>query len=378
MRTLRFTSTTRWKQVATAVAAMLVIPMLSPFYVPQAANAAVVRTVEMKDFKFKSPGSAAKEGDTVNVSVGDAVTWINADAESHNIAILDGPDLNVSPEQKTGEKWSMSFNKAGRYHYYCEFHPWMFGDVIVGGNTSTASTERAALTFRETTKSVRGKFLSYWQKNGGLPQQGFPISEEMQERSDTDGKFYTVQYTERAVFELHPEKAAPYDVLLSLLGNFEYKRKYPNGAPGQQPNTTKGSIQFKETGKHLGGRFLEYWQKNGGLAQQGFPISDEFTEKSDLNGQTYRVQYFERAVFELHPENKAPYDVLLSQLGKFRYDKVAAKPASSGVHQIGVAANEYHYPLMAGPHAAPGVNVWIYDQDPTQVTTWTDEMGAKW
>jgi acetyl esterase/lipase len=34
------------------------------------------------------------------------------------------------------------------------------------------------------------------------------------------------------------------------------------------------------------------------------------------------VQYFERAVFESHPENKAPYDVLLSQLGTFRHDEL--------------------------------------------------------
>lgn len=33
---------------------------------------------------------------------------------------------------------------------------------------------------------------------------------------------------------------------------------------------------------------------------------------------------------------------------------------------------------MAGPHAAPGVNVWIYDQDPKQAITWTNEIGAKW
>jgi hypothetical protein len=56
------------------------------------------------------------------------------------------------------------------------------------------------------------------------------------------------------------------------------------------------------------------------LAQQGYPISDEFTEISDLNGQPYTVQYFERAVFEYHPENAGTaYDVLLSQLGTFRY-----------------------------------------------------------
>jgi carboxyl-terminal processing protease len=34
------------------------------------------------------------------------------------------------------------------------------------------------------------------------------------------------------------------------------------------------------------------------------------------------VQYFERAVFEYHPENEPPYDVLLSQLGKYRLDSL--------------------------------------------------------
>ncbi|HEY0070712.1 MAG TPA: PQQ-binding-like beta-propeller repeat protein, partial [Chloroflexia bacterium] len=174
-------------------------------------------------------------------------------------------------------------------------------------------------TFPETGKTVRGLFLDYWDTHGGLPQQGFPISEVIGEVSDLDGKPYTVQYFERAVFEYHPENQPPYNVLLSQLGTFQYRKKYPNGAPNQQPNTSPGSVLFPETGKRVGGRFLQYWQQNGGLAQQGFPISDEFIEKSDLDGKTYRVQYFERAVFEMHPENQPPFDVLLSQLGTFQY-----------------------------------------------------------
>ncbi len=79
---------------------------------------------------------------------------------------------------------------------------------------------------------------------------------------------------------------------------------------------TGGNCQtFSQTGHKVCGRFLEYWQQHGGLAQQGYPLSEEFTETSDLNGKPYTVQYFERAVFEKHPENKAPNDVLLSQLG---------------------------------------------------------------
>jgi hypothetical protein len=185
-------------------------------------------------------------------------------------------------------------------------------------------------TFPETGKTVRATFLKYWTEHGGLAQQGFPISEEMQETSATDGKTYTVQYFERAVFELHPEFAGtPNEVLLSLLGVFLYKQKYTavDGAPGQQPNNEAGSILFPETGKRVGGKFLAYWQTHGGLAQQGLPISDEFTEVSDLDGKPYRVQYFERAVFEIHPEFAGtPNEVLLSQLGTFRYKQVYLSP----------------------------------------------------
>jgi hypothetical protein len=174
-------------------------------------------------------------------------------------------------------------------------------------------------TFPETGKSVKGIFLDYWNTHGGLAQQGFPISELLSEVSDLNGKAYTIQYFERAIFEYHPENQPPYDVLLSQLGTFRYREKYPSGAPGQQANNSAGSLVFKETGHRVGGKFLDYWQKNGGLAQQGFPISEEFDEVSPLDGKTYHVQYFERAVFEAHPENKPPYDVLLSQLGTFRY-----------------------------------------------------------
>ena len=198
--------------------------------------------------------------------------------------------------------------------------------------SGTAGGE-APLTFPETGKSIQGKFAEYWQTHGGLAQQGYPISQEMAEVSDTDGKTYTVQYFERAVFELHPENKAPYDVLLSLLGSMQYKQKYgTTGAPGQRANPDPSAQLFPETGKHMGGRFAEYWKTNGGLAQQGYPISEEFQEKSDLNGQTYTVQYFERGVFELHPENQAPNDVLLSQLGTFRYKlKTEPKPTPTPV-----------------------------------------------
>ena len=238
-----------------------------------------------------------------------------------------------------------------------------------------------SVTFPETGKTVGGIFLDYWNRNGGLAQQGFPITSLMGEVSDLNGKTYTMQYFERAVFEYHPENQAPYNVLLSQLGTFEYKMRYgKQGAPNQQPNTEKGSVLVPETGKRLGGRFLQYWQQNGGLPQQGYPISEEFQEVSALNGKSYTVQYFERAVFELHPENQPPYDVLLSHLGKFRndqqYNSASSAKAVPGAGNVGnvVAGGKYVVWSDAG---LPNNPIYAYDTESGTQTLVTDAPGFK-
>ena len=193
--------------------------------------------------------------------------------------------------------------------------------------------QAASRYFSETGHTLRGAFLAYWTGHGGLAQQGYPLTEEFQETNKLNGKSYTVQYFERAVFELHPENAPPYDVLLSQLGTFRYNHLYPQGAPGQQRNQQTPHL-FPETGHVVGGRFRTYWEGHGGLAQFGYPLSEEFREVSPLNGQPYTVQYFERAVLEAHPENAPPYNVLLSQLGKFELDgryPNGSNPASARV-----------------------------------------------
>ncbi len=77
---------------------------------------------------------------------------------------------------------------------------------------------------------------------------------------------------------------------------------------------------FPETNHEVNNEFLRYWTGHGALAQQGYPLSERFLEKSDLDGKTYPVQYFERAVFEYHFDSPDPnFEVLLAQLGTYRY-----------------------------------------------------------
>jgi hypothetical protein len=149
-------------------------------------------------------------------------------------------------------------------------------------------------------------------------QQGLPLSPEFSETDPATGQGYTVQYFERARFEHHPENAGtPYIVLLGQVGREQFEAKYPKGTPGRGAS---GGVCFPETGYCVRGAFYDYWREHGALAQQGYPISPEFDEVSPYDGQSYRVQYFERARFEYHPENAAPNDILLGQLGREQFD----------------------------------------------------------
>ena len=184
----------------------------------------------------------------------------------------------------------------------------------VGGAAPVGAAEQR---FAETGKTVRGPFLDYWRAHGGLAINGFPVSDEMTQLLE-DGKPYTVQYFERVRLEWHPENPEPYRVLLGQFG----RARHPADPPVAALN---GKRFFGETGHNVGGPFGAYWDANGGLAQFGFPISEEFTETLE-DGQPYTVQYFERARFEYHPANPGAYQVLLGQFGRQEFARINPAP----------------------------------------------------
>ena len=79
---------------------------------------------------------------------------------------------------------------------------------------------------------------------------------------------------------------------------------------------------FPETSHNVPDFFANYWAANGGLEAFGLPL----TEPYQRDGLT--VQWFERARFERHMENKdTPFEILLGQLGReVRQPERAADP----------------------------------------------------
>ncbi len=196
------------------------------------------------------------------------------------------------------------------------------GRVFVAGGTAEPSAElytadpATFACFAETGQCVGGRFLAYWEANGGLARNGFPLSPVRSEVLE-DGNAYQVQYFERVRMEYHPENPPPYDV---LLGQFGRRVRAAEGsaahvAPGACTGPRSDRTLFPESNCTVGAHFLTYWQQNGNLPQFGYPITEEFQAQLE-DGNTYTVQYFERARFEYHPENAAPYDVLLGQFGR--------------------------------------------------------------
>jgi hypothetical protein len=212
---------------------------------------------------------------------------------------------------------------------------------VAGAPPASAATNgravAACVTFPETGKTVCDRFLAYWQANGGLAQQGLPLTDPFVEVNPTDGKPYLTQYFERARFEAHPENQPPYDVLLGLLGREQLLAKY-NAPPtaGMVGNPLGANCAtFEQTGKRVCGVFLDYWQQHGGLAQQGLPLTDLFLETNPTDGKQYPTQYFERARFEYHAENVGtPYAVLLGLLGReqllAKYPNGVPEPSAYG------------------------------------------------
>lgn len=63
------------------------------------------------------------------VKVGTMVVWKNTTDAGHTVTGKKGWKFN----KKVAEDKSVSFKftKAGTYHYYCVYHPWMVGTITV-------------------------------------------------------------------------------------------------------------------------------------------------------------------------------------------------------------------------------------------------------
>lgn len=173
---------------------------------------------------------------------------------------------------------------------------------------STASAQQYApgpekVYFSPTGQYVEGEFLEFWWEYGGMPVFGYPVSPEFEQ----DGM--TVQYFERAVLEKHPDKPPEWQILLRRLGAESITDELRQHEAFERRGEPEVGRHFPETGHSIQYGFRDHWEKWGGLRIFGFPMSTEFVEDD------FTVQYFERAIFEYHPNNPPEWRILQPLIG---------------------------------------------------------------
>jgi hypothetical protein len=235
--------------------------------------------------------------------------------------------------------------------------------------------------FPDTGHYLAAQFRYAWYGNGGVAQFGFPITKVFDQQSE-DGKSHPTQYLQRAVFEQHDEnRGTPFQVLgrrLAALQTAARAKTDPNFQPVGNPNDER--LWFSQTNHTVGGSdpanaaIRSFWENAGGGNIQrsiiifGYPISEPFDEQNAPapagDGQTHRVQYFERYRLEYHPENKDPFKVQLGLLGVTQADKDNLDPALRATEPAGQPPTDCigQGPCTGQPLARSYANVHVGDQ----------------
>lgn len=157
--------------------------------------------------------------------------------------------------------------------------------------------QETARYFSSTKLYVTGQFLTYWEAHDGARLFGAPVSPLV-----TDSRGTTMQYFEYARLEVGKNGG----VALGLLGD---EAMTSTQQRVDKPTNFSG-VYFQATGHTLAGRFEDFWKANGGIATFGYPISEVIVQ----NGT--KVQYFERARFELATDAAGFTSVKLTPLGE--------------------------------------------------------------
>jgi hypothetical protein len=182
------------------------------------------------------------------------------------------------------------------------------------------------VTYAETGFALAGYVLDFWQRSGGTTTLGFPVSEPYVMDDPTTGNQMVVQYTERGRLEQSILKDGTLGLpRLGRLGA-EYLAQqdpFPVAAlPVAEPNINSGITYFGATRHTLQGTFKSYFTTNGGLAQNGYPLTEPFVEKYPEYPYSVTVQYFERVRMEYHGDPADPLygKMTLGRIGAAVYE----------------------------------------------------------
>ena len=169
-----------------------------------------------------------------------------------------------------------------------------------------AQEEVTARYFPQTAHTLTGAFLEFYEMHGGLRVFGYPLTERF--FSDVERRW--VQYCQNGRLELDPQDNQVRPSLLPI----DFARKVFED-PIPERDAPLGSTYYSPTGHSVAAELQEFYERNGGPAVFGYPISELVDEGDRL------VQYFERMVIVWCPEMPSGLRVQLAPIGDWLFRK---------------------------------------------------------
>ncbi len=120
---------------------------------------------------------------TITINVGDTVTWRNTDDVPHTSTSED--EVWDSGGLGAGEEFSFTFEEAGTFPYFCEFHPGMEGTVVVQEAQQAEPT--AAVEPTETTQAEPTAAAEPTEATQAEPTEAAEPTAEMPEHTPNTG-----------------------------------------------------------------------------------------------------------------------------------------------------------------------------------------------
>ncbi len=314
----------RGARIVTAVVFALLLASFVSVARPSVQGAQV--SVAIQDYSF-APA-------TLTVPVGTTVLWTNQGLDTHSSTSDSG--AWDSGTMTKGVTFSYTFTKAGTFAYHCTFHAAEMRATVV---VTAAATPTATATHPPPTNTVVPPTSTSPPSPTATPTTASvnatairptptPMPTPTASATGTAGASSVVATATAAAPTDTPLAAAPQSAALptqpgpvSLLPFANFVE--PIRAFADLPDHRF----FAATGHSLNFGFKSYWEQNGGVAQFGYPISEEFLERG-ADGAVRTVQYFERARFEYHYDlGMVPFAVQLGMLGRETTVRRMTEPA---------------------------------------------------
>jgi len=170
--------------------------------------------------------------------------------------------------------------------------------------------------YSETGHTLDGRFTAFFDSHGGLEVLGYPITDAFIDPQSG----WMIQYTENARLELAPQAGSSVGARLGALGEALGGWDPPLTAEQVPPSADATCRYFPESGHAVCHAFLTFFDRMGGSALFGFPISEVKLEGDRI------VQYFQAFRLEWFPEDLSGRTVHVAALGRQHFDAQGYDP----------------------------------------------------